>query len=235
MAPTAAELTGRHPASGPLVICSVRVETVDRALDEGLVEPAERERASALRREEDRRRFLAGRCLAKRVVAAVSDVAPASVQIRTRCRWCGSTDHGKPYAEVAGRSCPVSISHADERVAVAASERVEVGIDIEPVRAGGYGPTLARTVAGPAELDSITSAEEFTRLWVCKEAVLKCTGEGLMTSPTTVRLNFTGPDPRVVDGPRDVLLRIVSVSDGYLCAVAVATAGPLEVRTSVLG
>ena len=56
-----------------------------------------------------------------------------------------------------------------------------VGIDIESIRE--YKDSLARYTMNDEELQRIASAErpdvEFTRLWTMKEAVLKCSGEGI--------------------------------------------------------
>jgi 4'-phosphopantetheinyl transferase len=217
--------------------CSVRVATVDRVVD-AVLEPQEEERTLAFRRAADRRRFVAGRGLAKRLVAELAGAEPATVRIRARCQRCGSHEHGKPYATLRGETWPVSIAHSAERVAVAATYGPDVGIDVERVRADRFTPDVVRMVQSGAEAGLAEDAEGFTRLWVHKEAILKCTGDGLMTSPTALSLEFDGSVPRVSAASTLALpplaLRTIRVPGPFCCAVAVATAGALALDVELI-
>ena len=91
----------------------------------------------------------------------------------------GYGEHGKPF--IIGRpDIHFNLSHCREAVACVLSDE-PVGIDVESVRE--YKESLVRYTMNDEEMASIRQADspalEFTRLWTCKEAVLKLTGEGI--------------------------------------------------------
>lgn len=114
-------------------------------------------------------------------------------------------EHGKPL--MLGRpDIHFSLSHCREAAICVVSDR-PVGIDVESV--GRYNERLARYTMNDEEMDRILASDRpdlaFTRLWTQKEAVLKCTGEGIgndlknilkkhSSEPTTV----VSPDERYV-------------------------------------
>ena len=87
--------------------------------------------------------------------------------------------HGKP--KIIGRpEICFNMSHCREAVVCALSDR-EVGVDVETV--SHYRENVMRYTMNEREIAEIMQAERpdvaFTRLWTMKEAVLKCSGEGL--------------------------------------------------------
>lgn len=80
-----------------------------------------------------------------------------------------------------------NLSHCRE-AAVCALSDVPVGIDIETVRP--FRESLARHVLSEEEYGGVAVAVrpdiEFIKLWTCKEAVLKLTGEGIRSDLKTV-------------------------------------------------
>ncbi|MCD8283005.1 MAG: 4'-phosphopantetheinyl transferase superfamily protein [Prevotella sp.] len=116
--------------------------------------------------------------------------------------------HGKPFL----RNHPgihFNISHCKEAVACVTGTS-PVGIDIE--RRGRYSDLLARKVMNEKELRSLAAAADrdlaFTRLWTCKEAILKLQGTGIAGDMQNV----------IPDNPGITLFTFEK--RGYVCAIA---------------
>ena len=88
-------------------------------------------------------------------------------------------EHGKPSI-VGHPEIFFNMSHCREAAICVLSDK-PVGVDIESIRP--YNESLARYTMSDEEMIQIESAVrrdvEFTRLWTLKEAVLKCSGEGI--------------------------------------------------------
>ena len=84
--------------------------------------------------------------------------------------------HGKPYFPD-HPDCHFSLSHTRGMV-VCALSNTRVGVDVERPRI--IRPALARRCFGEAELVwAQADKQRFLALWTRKEAVLKCSGEGI--------------------------------------------------------
>lgn len=103
------------------------------------------------------------------------------------CRLVGTENlrlehntHGAPYLPEYP-DLHVSISHCRTAVAVAVSDTVAAGIDIESRRKTN--PSLIERICTPDEQAALRLADDaemaFLRLWTRKEAVLKCRGTGI--------------------------------------------------------
>ena len=88
-------------------------------------------------------------------------------------------EHGKPSIVGHPEIC-FNMSHCRE-AAICVLSNKPVGVDIESIRP--YSESLARYTMSDEEMALIERAErrdvEFIRLWTLKEAVLKCSGEGI--------------------------------------------------------
>ena len=221
-----------------MIACFIRIADMVSAWPkavEGLA-PREQTRALSLRREDDRQRFAIGRYLARTLAGEVVGIAPECVSIHLRCVHCGSADHGQPRAVYPGGTIPVSISHSGQKILVAATEGVDVGADIEQINVASFDPALFQQIESATEAGRTPrNALAFTRLWTLKEAVLKCTGDGLMVSPQTFAIDLSGDPPLLLGGTGRVAvpmaLRMFDPGDGYMAAVAVATPGAVELVT----
>lgn len=117
---------------------------------------------------------LAGRVLARRLVAARDPGAAAGLRL---------LESGKPVAGDDPDGPAVSISHTAGIVAVAVAARGPLGVDVE--RVGRYRERVARRVFAGADADALAAlpaaeqAVAFTRLWTAAEACSKLSGEGL--------------------------------------------------------
>ncbi|TFC77986.1 4'-phosphopantetheinyl transferase superfamily protein [Cryobacterium cheniae] len=148
------------------------------------------------------RRFLAA------AASWLLGVDPATVHIERSCPHCGGRDHGRPLVAMASgcvagsRALHVSLGRAGGRVAFALTFLGPVGVDIESVAAvsrGGFDAVAFDAVAfGPTELAALAefspsdAAGARARLWTAKEAVLKCTGDGLRVDPRDLAVSLPG-------------------------------------------
>ena len=116
-------------------------------------------------------------------------------------------EHGKPT--IAGHpEIYFNMSHCRE-AAICVLSNKPVGVDIESIRP--YNESLARYTMSDEEMALIESAErrdvEFIRLWTLKEAVLKCSGEGIRNDMK-----------HVLDGLKDAKT-VINEKKGYIYSV----------------
>lgn len=161
------------------------------------------------------------------------------------CARCGSTDHGRPrlVGTAGDRWPPVSLSRAPGLIVLAlgAPDRPggRVGVDVEPDGAARFASfaAFADVVLHPGEWPPAGSwnAQECTRTWVRKEAVLKALGTGLHLDPRHLRLSGPGEAPAVLElddptgAPESPVAQGVRVIDldvapGFTAALAVIEA-----------
>ncbi|MER6583005.1 4'-phosphopantetheinyl transferase superfamily protein [Nonomuraea sp. NPDC001023] len=201
-----------------------------------LSEP-ELERAARFRREADRRRFLTGSWLLRTASAVQLGVRPEDVVVDRSCPDC-TRYHGKPQVRAPGFPLHVSVSHSEDRVAVAVTTEGPLGVDVEAVPADPV-DDLARCALTEAELAVLEAFpqedryEAFAKVWVRKEAALKATGHGLRVPPTEVAVSGPADDPALLSWPLDIppeslRFRVLSPGRGYVAAVAVITGRPVE-------
>lgn len=109
----------------------------------------------------------------------------SQVRVGRQCTWCGSDEHGRPWARTAdGRRPHVSLARTVGHLVTVLSFDHPVGIDIESVQAvdGLWDPDL---VLHPTE--RADTPQERAAMWCRKEAILKATGEGLEVAMTSLR------------------------------------------------
>ncbi len=127
-----------------------------------------------------------------------------------------------------------NVSHSGDYAIIACSSSVEVGVDIEQIRADCPVEDLSRRYYAASEHEALRKLPpprrllHFYRLWTIKEAVLKCAGLGLSVPPDVlhVALRANGiPSMTCVDAVHKSLagffVRELALADGYVSAVAV--------------
>ena len=180
----------------------------------GCLSPDERERAERFGRARDRRRFLAARGWLRHVLASELSCASRAVPIVT-------DDRGKPM--VACSDLSFSASRTADVALFAVSWSMEVGVDIEAVRATAEIDGIVSTFMSPAErraLDSLLPAQRhaaFFQCWTRKEAYGKAIGTGLGFSLREIELWQQGSGPVTVSG---WAVHQIDVSPGFAGAVA---------------
>ncbi|RNL85121.1 4'-phosphopantetheinyl transferase superfamily protein [Halostreptopolyspora alba] len=213
-----------------------------------LLDERERGRHDRFRLAADRDRYVVAHALARLVCARAAGCDPGEVAFRLHCRSCArdpskrGDSHGKPHPDGPARGLEISHSHSGERVVVALTRGVPVGVDVEGVSA-------ERDIEGVAEialaeneraaLDTMPAGDRvagFFGYWARKEALLKATGDGLSGGLGTVRVN--PPDqPASLTGwdgphaPERAWLSDLDAGPGYRAALAALTGGPVTVAT----
>jgi 4'-phosphopantetheinyl transferase len=177
----------------------------------GDVSAAEAAHAAAGRTDAVRRRRAASRFALRRILARYGDVPATAIAL-------GVGPHGKPHGPAG--TVRFNVTHTDELLLVAVSADREVGIDAEHVRPRGDVLALARHGLDDADRTRLAAAPPdaraalFHRLWVRREATVKCHGTGL-----------GAPTP---DGP--VTLVDADVAPDVPVAIAAAGPGPVAPR-----
>ncbi len=110
------------------------------------------------------------------------------------------TKLGKPY--FTDSPLHFSISHTPNHVFCVLSDR-PVGIDAEE-KDRQIRPDLAEKILSPTEMEQYTKADDprlaLLKFWVLKEAMGKCTGEGLQLWPNHTNFSLTDPRIQEIDG-----------------------------------
>jgi 4'-phosphopantetheinyl transferase len=203
----------------------------------GLLDAVEQGRYTAYHRAIDRLRFLTGRVVGKALAGRRLGVPPARVVLDSTCPDCGRT-HGKPRVvppdgHPANRPLPeLSISHSGELIAVAVTDGLPVGVDVEQERDVQV-DDLARMTLSPGELSAfaeVPAADRdaaFFTIWSRKEALLKATGRGLSIPMTKVTVNAWDQPPRILASRSSEVdaaamrMAHLDAGAGYRAAVAV--------------
>lgn len=149
------------------------------ALLQLLPEP-EMQRAHRKRVQAKRFEYITGQAALRSVLAHALGAASGDIQYRRGPK-------GKPYlaGSRGGAEIAFNISHSGGQVLLALALGGEVGVNLEQVNPRtGCERVARRAFSGreQAQLSRTTAAEarlHFFRLWTCKEAVVKCTGDGI--------------------------------------------------------
>ncbi len=201
-----------------------------------LLDPAEHQRYGAYRKTEDRLRFLTGRVLAKTVAGLRLGLRPEEVHFDATCSDCGR-QHGP--VRVPGAALRLSISHAGERIGVAATSGAPVGLDVEATQRNAD-DSLISYALGEAEQATLPSdpakrAQAFFVFWTRKEALMKATGRGLRIPLQSLVLSSAEEPARLLSSQDDSLspattrMADLDPGQGYRAAVAVITTGEIDV------
>lgn len=145
-----------------------------------LLSPDETGRAIRFRVPGDAHGFVAGRVLARIMLADVVEGAPGELRLRT-------DERGRPHLAGVGpdRVPTFSITHTRGLVACAVAVAGEVGVDAEHTGRSGDMERLARRYFARGELDFLDGLPPQERrrgffvVWTLKEAFLKARGEGI--------------------------------------------------------
>jgi 4'-phosphopantetheinyl transferase len=163
----------------------VDFELVVARLDEGAagvatlathLSPAERERASRLRFERDRRRYVVARGRLRELLGARLGKSAREVELV-------QGRNGKPM--LAGGSLHFNVSHCDDLAVYGFSRARAIGVDLEALRAFSDADGIAARFFSPGEHAAYRSLPEenrtlgFYQCWTRKEAVVKALGGGL--------------------------------------------------------
>jgi 4'-phosphopantetheinyl transferase len=193
----------------------------------------ERRRISAYSLPGDQRRFTAGRGLLREALSEVTGLAPEVLCLKPNASGKVCLLNVPEHID-----CDFNISHAGDQVRVAIGPQSGVGIDIDRVRHGLDLQAMGRHVFTSTEIDYVGQGAEnkatarFFRLWVCKEAVAKALGYGLLMDLKRFQVDLSEADgkegfhPAAWLDPRDrsqepeVYFSLIQSPANYSTAVA---------------
>ena len=169
-------------ANEPLVFrASVEEFTPYSPQFEGVLSPAERQRANRFHQPADRQRYVLGKVVSRFLLGKLSDRSPALVQFRV-------DTSGKPYL-LENDQVQFNISHAGDWVLISLAD-VAVGVDVEQVRPSfRYEAVLSHSFSAEEQryvTESADPQQVFFRLWTRKEALAKGIGTGLLDDLTNL-------------------------------------------------
>lgn len=192
-----------------------------------LLDAAERTRIARKRRASDRDLTTFAYAFHRLLLAAVLDLPPKNVPLQRDAQGC---------PRLADDVAWTSLSHSDGLIALAASLRGPIGVDIEPLARAAEMAEIAGSVAHPREMAALSMLPESQRaagllaLWVRKEALLKAAGIGLAQPMAS----FEGPPgtplplPGGIDGQtRRMRIDMLEGHGLWTAAVAVGETDPV--------
>jgi 4'-phosphopantetheinyl transferase len=225
-------MTTRHLADGEVVVWAASL-AVDKSRLETLrssLSTDEIERASRFRFARDRHRFVAGRSFLRRILADYTGDRAEALRF-------SYGPYGKPrLAERQG--IQFNVSHSEDRMLVAVSANITVGVDVEVLNSKHADELVAERFFSAREVQDLRSlpssewSRSFLTCWTRKEAFIKARGEGLSlplqdfdvtlapgVSPALVRTAWSATEPA-----EWLLFDISENCAGCVAAVAVRAA-----------
>lgn len=156
----------------------------------------EKRRATRLKLDRDRRRFIVARAGLRALLSDRTGVPAASLEF-------AYGPNGKPVlAAPAASGWHFNLSHSADLAVYAFSRAGDVGVDVEVLRALRESDAIAASIFSPMERAAYASlrpgerARGFLRCWTRKEALMKALGGGFSESPQPRDLS-PHPDWRV--------------------------------------
>jgi 4'-phosphopantetheinyl transferase len=196
-------------------------EALARTFD-AILSPGERARALRFGQPDLARRYVVGRGTLRTVLGMHLHISPAQVPIMRGRR-------GRPV--LAGETgVDFNVTHTGEVMLIAIAHGVIAGVDVERAARQVNVAGIARRCLSPSERNALATMDadearlHVLRLWTCKEAMSKATGDGL-AAPFRALDVALAPGPLLRQGPSpytpgDWQLHALEVPTGYLATLA---------------
>jgi 4'-phosphopantetheinyl transferase len=170
--------------SGSISVAVASVQELPAAVMSSLAQ-AEVERASEFKASHRRLQYLCARSLLRALLQHHTGAAASSHKLT-------SSDKGKPIC-LGGPA--ISIAHSGDLIVCAATDRGEIGVDIEMPRKRTNVDGIANRYFDADEASWLATQPEdrFYMLWVLKEAWLKAKGIGIAGGLSRLRCSVTPP------------------------------------------
>ena len=170
-----------------------------------------------------RDRYVVGRAGLRTVLAEVLGVSAGSVAIVRGPR-------GRPQLD-AGAPLDFNVSHTRDVALIGVTRQGRVGVDVERSDRSLNVPGIARKFLAQAErdrlaaLDSDAARRDVLRLWTCKEAMSKATGDALSAPFAAIDIDLRDGGLALRDGPGKYrpagwALHAVEMPGDYLATIA---------------
>jgi 4'-phosphopantetheinyl transferase len=218
----------RHKLPATVDEVHVWILDLDReVVDYSTLSPCERARAARFVRTGDGRRFAAAHVAVRQILGRYVNSEPEALNIV-------GDQFGKPHLTPSSTGITFNLSHSAKYGLLAVARNRSVGVDIEAMRPLPDLRHMAQQIMSNSEWAAFLplvsdcgqtkqAHEAFFKLWVRKEAVLKCLGTGFMTDPRAADLGLA---PGATCGTwRDTAWSTVPLAGRSLAQAAVAVAG----------
>ncbi|RJR43847.1 MAG: 4'-phosphopantetheinyl transferase superfamily protein [Desulfobacteraceae bacterium] len=206
---------------------------------ERLLSTAEAARSNRFHFARDRCRYVARHGILRILLSAYLGFEPEHIEFKPDKK-------GKPHVvkRTPENKLQFSMSHSSGLVAFAFGQSAGIGIDIEKIRAFPEQRGVICRSCAPAEIEELDNSpssarlENFFRLWVRKEAILKASGDGLALDLRLVDVSTVSPGGgiwrlrKIEAGGLNREFRWVDVklAPGFASAVAAAGSRELDLR-----
>ena len=188
------------PAPGvELWVCGLAPTPAVLAQLAATLAPAEQARAARFGTAALRDRYIAGRGTLRMLLGKRLALAPERVDIRRG-------ERGRPYVEGAA-ALDFNVSHTGAFAVIGLANTGHIGVDVEHEDRSLNVAGVARRFMAPAEQALLDSLEPdarrrtLLRLWTCKEAMSKATGDALSAPFRRIAVALDDGNARVDAGP----------------------------------
>ena len=185
----------------------------------GLLNWKEKERYDRYHKNEDRKRFSAGRIVLKILLGQYLDQDPETIQLNEHA-------NKKPFVLRNGRQdLEFNLSHSEKCILVAIS-KYNVGVDLEFINKNFRYDDIIASAFSVEEKDFVKQSgkpdQAFYLLWTRKEALLKGTGKGLVDNlPDIPSLNGVHDiSGGIIESTNSWQICSFGVGDEYIASVA---------------
>jgi 4'-phosphopantetheinyl transferase len=186
-----------------LWLCQLDRDDVEFATLASYLSTAEHHRAARFGTEVLRRRWITGRACLRAALGVALGVAATRVKLRRGMRGRPELDSSSSYPDF-------NISHTGDVALIAVGSGLatheRIGVDLEYGHREVAADRLARKFLGERERAAIAALHSdarrraFLRLWTCKEAMSKATGDALSAPFRELDVDIAGA-PRLRAGP----------------------------------
>lgn len=192
-----------------------------------LLSPQELRKAARFRSVKDRRIYLCGRGMLRKMASELLKVGATDLDIK-------EGRYGKPYFNGYSQTLPFNLSNSGSTVALAFDfGKKEIGVDIEMINRKFAYWEVAGHYFSEKECRRVFNHKDFYRIWTMKEALLKVTGIGLIDDLTTIDLSgkmnrIEARDERLLPFKNKAFTLYTFDNEEIVCTLAVAGAHHYE-------
>lgn len=213
--------SGSHPGEVHVWVHTTDAGDPFEALANGMLSKDETDRSLKYHFERDRKVYLSGHVLIRKVLSHYTGLSPADIDLTP-------VVNAKPKITNAPFPIHFNISHCGSKILVAVGFDSDVGVDVEEINddfdmegfaENNYHANEIKVMTG---LNGQRQVEYFYTVWTCKESWLKLTGEG--NNERLRELDFSGQaeSPKGVEWSHDIQMVSWKETENYLATVASA-------------